>query len=105
LKLFEPDAIAIDIPHEREANIVSKRVAEIVCGVVAVREYAEQRIQFMNQIGDAEQKARWVFFRDISSSTDYDLFQETLPLVEKYRKSIDFKIEPEQLVAEQRRRR
>jgi hypothetical protein len=105
LKQFEPGIIAIDIPHEREANIVSKRVAETVCGVAVVREYAEQQIKFMERMGEAEQKARWVFFRDIPSSTACDLLQETLPFVEKYRNSMDFKVETEQLIAEQYRRR
>jgi hypothetical protein len=105
LKRFKPDAIAIDIPHEREANIVSKRVAETVCGVAAVREYAEQQILYMEQVGDAEQKARWIFFRDIPSSTVCDLLQETLPFLEEYRRSMDFKFETEQLIAEQQRSR
>jgi hypothetical protein len=56
LKQFEPNTIAIDIPHEREANIVSKRVAESLFGVDAVREYAESQIWLMERIGDVEQK-------------------------------------------------
>ena len=81
LKDFEPNIIAIDIPHEREANIVSKRVAERIFGVDAVREYAEGQIQFMEGGGAMEQKARWVFFRDVPSATVYNLLHETIPLV------------------------
>jgi hypothetical protein len=108
LKRFESNAIAIDIPHEREANIVSKRVAEAIFGVDTVREYAEWQIQFMERAGDAEQKARWIFFRQVPSSTVCDLLQETLPLVEKYRKVLDFGVDtekPEWWIAEQQTRR
>jgi len=105
LKQFEPNSIAIDIPHEREANIVSKRVAESLFGADAIREYAEEQIQFMERVCDAEQKARWIFFRDVPSSTACDLLQDTLPFVEKYKKVLDFGVDTEQLVAEQQRRR
>jgi hypothetical protein len=72
-----------------------------VCGVATVREYAEQQIEFMERVGDAEQTARWVFFRDIPSSTACDLLHETLPFVEKYRKLIDFNVDGDQLIAAQ----
>jgi len=44
--VFEPDALltAINIPHEREANIVSKRVAETICTPTAVKEFAENQV-------------------------------------------------------------
>jgi hypothetical protein len=96
LKVYEPNAIATDIPHEREANIVSKQVAERMFGVDAVREYAEGQIRFMEQAGDSEQRARWIFFRDVPSTTVYDLLQETIPLVEKYRGVIDFGVDIDQ---------
>jgi hypothetical protein len=35
-KNFEPTATVIDIPSEKDANIVSKRIAELVCGVDTV---------------------------------------------------------------------
>jgi len=95
LKQFEPDTIATSIPHEREANIVSKRIAEMLFGTDAVAEYAQNQIQFMEQVGDAEQKARWVFFRDVPSSTVYNLLAETIPFVEKYRNVIDFGVDTE----------
>jgi hypothetical protein len=93
LKQFEPNAISISIPHEREANIVSKRIAEIIFGTHTVAGYAEEQVQFMEQVGDAEQKARWIFFRDVPSSTVCDLLQETIPFVEKYRNVIDFGVD------------
>jgi hypothetical protein len=93
LRDFERDAITTDIPHEREANIVSKRVAEKMFGVAAVQEYAGNQILFMEQEKDQDQRRRWIFFRDVLSSTDYDLTQETLRLVEKYKDFIDFEID------------
>ena len=93
LKEFAPNAVAIDVPHERQANIVSKLVAEEICGAEAVRKFADEQIKFMQNEGDYEQKARWIFFRDVASSTPYDLLKHTLPLVEKYKQKIDFGID------------
>jgi|SRR5580700_4214002 hypothetical protein len=96
LKVYEPSTIATDIPHEREANIVSRRIAERMFGADAVREYAEPQIQFMERGGDTEQRARWVFFRDVPSATVYNLLQETIPLVEKYRSILNFGVDTTQ---------
>jgi hypothetical protein len=93
LKEFEPTAIATDAPHEREANIASKRVAEAVCGADAVRAFAERQVQFMEQVGEPEHTARWIFFRDVSASTSYDLLEATIPLVERYKTRIDFRVD------------
>jgi hypothetical protein len=84
-------ATVIDIPHERDANIVSKRVAEAVCGTEAVKLFAEGRIRQFKSIAmqgheSAEaEKARWEFFRDVPSSTQFDVLAATIPLVEKYK--------------------
>src|SRR5271155_4716300 len=42
LRRLEPSSIVTDVPSEREANIVSKRVAEKICGVEDVRRFAEE---------------------------------------------------------------
>jgi hypothetical protein len=96
LKKFEPATIASDIPREREANIVSKRVAEAVCGKEAVWGFAEEQVRLMHQAGDHEQEARWIFLRDVPSSTQYDLLAATLPLVERYKNLLDFEINVDQ---------
>jgi hypothetical protein len=93
---FDPTATPIDIPQEREANLVSKRVAEKVCGGKAVRKYAKEQIRFMERVKEPVQAARWVFFRDVSSSTDYDMLAATLPFVQKYKGQIDFGIDLDQ---------
>jgi hypothetical protein len=98
LKSLEPKAITTDIPNERDANIVSKRVAESVCGVEAVSKFAEERIAVMEKAGEQDRAARderdrWIFFRDVPSSTEYDYLAHTLRLVEKYRTVLDFEID------------
>jgi len=87
---LEPTALATDIPSERDAEIKSKRVAEIVFGVDAVRAFAEKQIRLMEDAGAHNQRGKWVFFRDVSSSTNYDFLADTTRLVEKYKGLIDF---------------
>jgi hypothetical protein len=83
-------ATVIDIPHERDANIVSKRVAEAVCGKDAVRVFAEGRVRQFADIAvqgyeDAKaEKTRWEFYKNVPSSTHFDVLAATIPLVEQY---------------------
>jgi hypothetical protein len=90
LKQLEPTAIATDVPSEREANIVSKRVAEKVCGVDAVRKFAEEQIRAMREVGAIEEADRWIFFQNVGPSTDFNLLEETIKLVEIYKGRMDF---------------
>jgi hypothetical protein len=89
LKDFLNTATEIDIPVERDANIISKRVAEQVCGVQAVRRFAEQQVMWMRTGGGLAHKQRWEFFRDVPSPTAYDWVNETVRLVESYKGRID----------------
>jgi hypothetical protein len=59
MKPLEPTAIATDVPSEREANIVSKQVAEKVCGVDAVRTFAEEQIRRMREASAFDEENRW----------------------------------------------
>lgn len=90
---IEPTTFATDIPSERQAEIKSKQVAEIVCGVNAVRALAEKQIQLMEDAGAHIQKGKWAFFRDVPSSTNYDFLADTIRLVEEYKGRIDFGID------------
>lgn len=47
----------------------------------------------MEEAGEAEQNARWIFFRDIPSSTNYSLLEATLAFVEKYKSVMDFPVD------------
>jgi hypothetical protein len=80
----------IDIPAEVEANIVSKRVAEVVCGVEAVRKFAEEEIRRMEEVGAGEKKVRWEFFLNVPTSTVYDFLGKTLALVQKHKALLNF---------------
>jgi hypothetical protein len=93
LKDFIETATEIDIPIEVDANIVSKRVAEKVCGVESVRRFAEERVSFMEKEGAVDQTVRWKFFRDTSSSNPYDYVDETLKLAQKYKGQIFFGVD------------
>ena len=101
LKNLEPTWIATDVPSEKEANIVSKRVAEIVCGIEDVRRFTEERIAVMEKAGEQDEDARkergrWIFFREVPSSTKYDYVADTVRLVEKYKTVLDFGIDVHQ---------
>jgi hypothetical protein len=96
LKKFEPNTIPTDVPSEREANIVSKRVAEKICGVEDVRRFAEERVAVMEKAGEHDERDRWIFFRDVPSSTDPTYLADTLRLVEKYKTVLDFGIDVNQ---------
>jgi hypothetical protein len=93
---FEPNMIPSEIPCERDADIAARRVAEQVCGIEPTNNFAEKQIQLMENCGAAAQKARWVFFRGVPSSANYDLLQETLPFIEKYQGRIDFGVDTKQ---------
>jgi len=93
LKPIEPTFIATDVSHKREASIVSKRVSEMGCGVDAVIEFAEGKVRFMDKVGEPEQRARWIFFRDVDSSAQCDLLETTIPLVSKYKTQLKFRVD------------
>jgi hypothetical protein len=90
LKTFKPTASEIDLPTEVEANIVSKRIAESVCGTEVVRNFAEEQVRHMDQTSATEQKARWEFFLKVPSSSTYDPVKATVRLVEEYKYVLNF---------------
>jgi hypothetical protein len=92
IKTFQPNATEIDIPIEVDANIVSKRVAEEVCGVERVRKFAEEQLRFMKGAGANAQVIRWEYFLNTQSSTAYDFVTETVKLVQDYRGRMQFEI-------------
>jgi hypothetical protein len=94
LATFEPAATEIDIPAEVDANIASKRVAEKLCGINSVRKFAEEQVRLMRAEGAASdavaQQIRWEYFLNTPSSLNYDFVDETLRLVKKYERHMDF---------------
>lgn len=63
-----------DVPHEREARIVSKRTAEELFGPDAVRKHIEARIA--NPVTEQD-GIDWKCIRELSVSSSYDLGYET----------------------------
>ena len=63
-----------DIPHEREARIVSKRTAENLFGAEVVAQYINDKIA--EPVTD-EDAADWECIRGLVTSTPYDLACET----------------------------
>jgi len=63
-----------DIPHEREARIVSKRIAEQVFGAELVRQYIDDKITKFLTESDADD---WECIQGLTASTPYDLARAT----------------------------
>jgi hypothetical protein len=84
----------IDIPHEKDASVVSKRVAEKVFGTESVQTYIESQInQFtdLNRFGNESaqgETARWKFLLHSDSSIPYNLTTDTIRLFGEYRSRI-----------------
>jgi hypothetical protein len=75
-------AKAWNIPHEHDAMMVSKRVAEAVVGTEVVSKHAASRIA-------AEDDALyWKYFESLSTEIPFDLLVETIPWVDKYRSQL-----------------
>jgi hypothetical protein len=63
-----------DIPTEREARAVSKRIAELLFGNAAVRKFIDMKIAERVTEDDA---ADWQFVQDLNTATPYVLEEET----------------------------
>ena len=66
-------------PHEHQAQLVAKRVAETVLGPANVQSYAKEQAAHR---GDRE---KWLFFLSVDASKAYNLTEETNIWVEEYR--------------------
>jgi hypothetical protein len=78
---FDPDspAKAWHIPHEQDAMLVSKRVAEAVLGTEVVSQHVESRIAAQDDL------LYWQYFQNLSADSPFDLLAQTIPWVDKYR--------------------
>jgi len=78
-----------DIPHEREARIVAKRVGMRICGADAVNQYIHRRIRENITAEDVED---WRFSQDLDPSIPYDLPTETKRIFQRlkpYRQALE----------------
>jgi hypothetical protein len=77
-----------DLPHEREARIVSKKVAEKLFGTEAVRSFIDVKIAECLTAADADD---WHCIQGLVTSTAYDLASETklfFPRLRPYRSQL-----------------
>jgi hypothetical protein len=95
LRHLEPDKFAAlglrvcDIPFEREARIVAKRVAEKLFGQDLVRRHIEAKAAEHVTEQDATD---WDCIRDLSGSTQYDLAIETrrfFPKLQRHKSELE----------------
>ena len=89
-RVLQQTPTEMDLPAEVDANIVSKRVAGLVCGEAAVAEFAERELKAMIQTGDNTKVTRWKFFLETPASASYDWVDETRRIMETYKDQIDF---------------
>jgi len=78
-----------DVPHEREARIVSKRTAENLFGAEVVKRYINAKVAEFVTEDDA---ADWKCIRGLATSTPYDLVRETalfFPRLRDYRADLE----------------
>lgn len=92
-----------DVPHEREARIISKRVTEMLFGPEAVRTYLDQRItdsvSKMNAATSERDKNRWridaadwLFIQRVDASVNYDFaleIRELYPRLREFRYALE----------------
>ncbi len=78
-----------DVPIEREARIVSKRIAEQLFGAELVRQHIDGKISEFVTPGDASD---WECIRELATSTPYDLARETklfFPTLKDHRRELE----------------
>lgn len=74
-----------DLPTEKEARFVAKRVAEDLFGAEAVSQHIAKMID--TRLSD-EDTADWQFIQGINCRESYDLRRDTVPIVNKYKHAL-----------------
>jgi hypothetical protein len=75
-----------DLPNEKEARIIAKRIAENLFGRAVVDQHI---VKMMAARISEEDAADWEFIQKIDPSRNYDLRQNTIPLVIEYRQELE----------------
>jgi hypothetical protein len=65
------------LPFEQEARIVSKRVAENLCGNERVEQYIDTKASEALAANDSNDACDWQFVRQLALSSSYDLASQT----------------------------
>jgi len=71
-----------DLPIEREARIVSKQVAEKICGAQPVELYVDERVR---KTVDQNDRSDWQFVQTLRDSRPYELANENRELIQGLR--------------------
>ncbi|MFC5864403.1 hypothetical protein ACFPT7_19005 [Acidicapsa dinghuensis] len=75
-----------DLPAEREARIIGKRVSEAIFGKLVVNNHIEIMARTSCSVEDA---ADWSFIRALDSNEAYDVRAATIPFVERHRQGLE----------------
>jgi hypothetical protein len=94
---FDLTAMVWDIPDERDAMLVSKRVTEDEFGTQAVQELMEREIADANSNGNFSKREVWTFLSSLSSAVGYNWREETGRVVEKYRPHLEASLSHEEM--------
>jgi hypothetical protein len=82
-EVFRPlGLMTFDLPIEREARIISKQVAETLCGPDVISQYIKKKIAEATYEHD---KLDWQFVSTLGPSTPCDLAADTHSLFKKFR--------------------
>jgi len=95
--VFDPSAMVWEIPYERDAMIVSKRVTEYEFGTQAVQQLMEREIADANTNRNIAKKEVWTFLSGLSSAEVYNWCEETSRVVEKYRPHLETNLSWEEM--------
>lgn len=77
-----------ELPNNREAMIVAIRVAEVVCGKKAVKDFIKAQIEDGRNSHNISKTHLWEWANTLKSSVSYDLLKETNKFVQQYRSQL-----------------
>lgn len=74
-----------ELPNNREAMIIAKRVADSVCGKEAVKDFIHTQIEDAKDSHNVSKAQLWQWVKTFKPSDSYDLARETDRLVQQYK--------------------
>jgi hypothetical protein len=74
-----------ELPNNREAMIIAKKVADSVCGKEAVQDFVHTQIEDAKNSHNASKAQLWQWVKTFKSSASYDLLRETDRFVQRYK--------------------
>ena len=77
-----------ELPNNREAMIIAIRVAEVVCGKKAVKDFVKAQIEDGRSSQNISKAHLWEWANTLKPSISYDVLKETDQLVQQYRSQL-----------------